>query len=51
MKGLREADLKKAAALAELKPPLDATDRQTLPLKILPAGELVSTVRGVPRGM
>ena len=38
MKGLREADLRKAAALAELKPPLNVTERQTLLLKIPPAG-------------
>ena len=48
MRGLREEDLDKEAALAKLIPPLTLRERRALLQKIRPEGELILTVRMAP---
>ena len=49
VRGLREEDLDKEAALAELIPPLSLRERRALLKKIRPEGELILTVMWVLR--
>ena len=50
LRGLREEDLEKEAALAKLDPPLTVRERLALLQRTQPAGVLVLVVRGLLGG-